>query len=355
LRVFILAVLSTPFFVNIAGPMAIADIEIPTPSVDRIDYSRPEKYIDISPAFGDIAGIRKIGQSLRSSTPRRSISSILKWMGKNLRYDPNVPDKVRNFDSIVDSKVYGGCAEHSVVFAALAKACGIPTVTVKTMDADWIRRFRTTGETDNWSGHVFLEVFFDGRWHLLNATQMELTDNYDRNARIFPGNRYAYDKGPDPFELPLSADWERWKIQTRAYFCKFDLSKLPVAQGDEVDEDSVYIAANSPTCQILANRAVEQGYQPRMTFDTQYEFYLAKAKGKILIETGVGLQICPPAAKFADYLPLNEEEIKRQIDGGKSGIVRKKLQDGTRAVLIYAPDVPRLHELIRTLEIWPAP
>ena len=355
MRVFILAVLSTPFLVNIANPMAKADGEIPTPSVDRIDYSHPEKYINISPAFGDIARIRKIGQSLRSSTPRRSISAILKWMGKNLRYDPNVPDKVRNFDAIVNSKVYGGCAEHSVVFAALAKACAIPTVTVKTMDADWIRRFRTTGETDNWSGHVFLEVFFDGRWQLLNATQMELTDNYDQNARIFPGNRYAYDKGPDPFELPLSADWERWKIQTRAYFSKFDLSKLPVAQGDEVDEDSVYIAADSPTCQILANRAVEQGYQPRMTFNTKYEFYLAKAKGKILIATCVGLQICPPAANYADYLPLNEEEIKAQIDGGKSGVVRKKLQDGTRAVLIYAPDVHKLHELIRTLEIWPTP
>jgi hypothetical protein len=116
------------------------------------------------------------------------------------------------------------------------------------MDADWIRRFRTIGETDKWSGHVFLEVFFDGRWHLLNATQMELTDNSDQNARIVPGNRYAYDKGPNPFELPLSADWERWKIQTRAYFCKFDLSKLPVAQGD----DWTRLASTSPPTLLRA-------------------------------------------------------------------------------------------------------
>jgi transglutaminase-like putative cysteine protease len=189
MRICTLILLVSPFLFNIAGSKAIADGEIPTPSVDRIDYTHPEKYTDISPAFGDVAAIRKIGETLRSSTQKRSIAAILKWMGKNLRYDANVPDGVRNFDAIVTSKVYGGCAEHSVVFAALAKACGIPTVTVKTMDADWIRRFRTTGETDNWSGHVFLEVFFDGTWHLLNATQMELTDNYDHSARIFPGNR----------------------------------------------------------------------------------------------------------------------------------------------------------------------
>jgi hypothetical protein len=247
LRIYISAFLAAPFLATLAGSIAIADGEIPTPSVDRIDYSHPENYTDISPAFGDVAEIRKFGESVRSGTPRRSIAAILKWMGKNLRYDPNVPDIVRNFDAIVKSKVYGGCAEHSVVFAALAKACGIPTVTVKT------------------------------------------------------------------------------------------------------------IAANSPTCQVLANRAVQQGYMPRMTFNTQYEIYLAKARGKILIETCVGRQICPPAAKYANYLPLNEEAIKGQIDGGKSGIVRKKLPDGTRAVLIYAPDLPKLHELIQTLEIWPAP
>jgi hypothetical protein len=91
-----------------------------------------------------------------------------------------------------------------------------------------------------------------------------------------------------------------------------------------------------------------------MTFNTQYDFYLAKAQGKILIETCVSQQTYPPAAKYAKYLPLNEGEIKGLIDGGKSGIVRKKLQDGTRAVLIYAPDVPKLHELIQNLEIWPA-
>jgi hypothetical protein len=68
----------------------------------------------------------------------------------------------------------------------------------------------------------------------------------------------------------------------------------------------------------------------------------------------VSQQTYPPAAKYAKYLPLNEGEIKGLIDGGKSGIVRKKLQDGTRAVLIYAPDVPKLHELIQNLEIWPA-
>jgi hypothetical protein len=103
MRICTLILLVSPFLSNIAGSKAIADGEIPTPSVDRIDYTHPEKYTDISPAFGDVAAIRKIGETLRSSTQKRSIAAILKWMGKNLRYDANVPDGVRNFDAIVTS------------------------------------------------------------------------------------------------------------------------------------------------------------------------------------------------------------------------------------------------------------
>jgi hypothetical protein len=95
------------------------------------------------------------------------------------------------------------------------------------------------GATRNWNGPLFLEVFFDGHWQLLNATEMRLHDDYDPVRRILPGNRYASDKGSDPFQLVLSGDWERWKIQTTTYFTNFDLSKLPLGPGREVDRDQV--------------------------------------------------------------------------------------------------------------------
>jgi hypothetical protein len=60
--------------------------------------------------------------------------------------------------------------------------------------------------------------------------------------RILPGNRYAYDKGGDPFDLVLSSRWELWKKQTRAYFRYFDLSNLPVGQGRTLVSDTKYPA-----------------------------------------------------------------------------------------------------------------
>ena len=56
---------------------------------------------------------------------------------------------------------------------------------------------------------AFLEVFLGGKWQLLNASNLQLYDDYLPSTRILPGNRYAYDKGADPRELVLSPDWER--------------------------------------------------------------------------------------------------------------------------------------------------
>jgi hypothetical protein len=337
-----------------AGSLATAADDIPTPSVDRIDYSHPEKYLEVHPSFGDVEKIREICKSLKAASAEKTLAAIDRWMNNNLKYDPKAGYVARNFDAIVNSKVFGGCAEHSIVFAALARACGIPTVTVKTLDADWIREFVKTGATAQWNGHVFLEVFFDRRWHLLNATQMELHDDYDPAMRILPGNRYAYDKGSDPFQLPLSADWERWKIQTRRYFTNFDVKKLPVGPGRQVgSEDDVYIAADSPVYQAISQRISSLGYRPRTTFNTQYETILPKTKGKILVETCAGKRAVPPVEAYAAYVPLTREEINKRIADGGSGIARKRLTDGTRVVLIYARDVPKLLEVIRTMELWP--
>jgi hypothetical protein len=339
---------------SVAGSLAMPAEPIPTPSVDRIDYAHPEKYLDVYPSFGNVEKIRQIGSSLRSGSAENRIAAIDRWINRNVKYDPNAPNVSRNFDAIVNSNGFGGCADHSVLFSALARACGIPTVTVKTMDADWIREFCKTGATGNWNGHVFLEVFFDGHWHLLNATEMRLHDDYDPGRRILPGNRYAYDKGSDPFQLPLSGDWERWKIQTSTYFANFDVSKLPLGPGREVGaDDFVYIAADSPVYQKISERVLSLGYRPRMSFNTDYETYLPKSKGRILVETCVGNRAVPPVEAYGPYIPLTREEINKRIGDVGSGIARKRLSDGTRVVLLYASDVPKLLELIRTMELWP--
>lgn len=85
-----------------------------------------------------------------------------------------------------------------------------------------------------WQGYVYLEVFLEDHWSLLDAVQRLLYEEYDPTQRLLPGvgvhglsvERYAYDKGGDPHVLVLSLDWDRWHRETETFFGNFDLQLL---------------------------------------------------------------------------------------------------------------------------------
>jgi hypothetical protein len=225
-----------------ADSPAPTDEKIPTPSCDRIDYSHPGVYLPLSAHFGDKQHIMKVAATIAGKTPEEKLASIYKWVHSHLTYKQDSPYEWRDFDRLVHDGNYGGCADYSVVFGSLARACGIPTVWVKTLDAEWIRDFKTLGKEGSWNGHVFLEIYIRERWMLLDDTAMVLYEDYDPKMRILPGERYAYDKGGDPFDLVLSSRWQLWKKETRAWVRDFDLSKLPVGKGRTLVSDTKYPA-----------------------------------------------------------------------------------------------------------------
>ena len=190
--------------------------EPPAPSFDRVQYDRPDDYLVLNESLGSAERIRAAAAPLKRSTPEKTLAAIHKWVNAELKYDAKAAYEYRDFDQACDAKVFGGCADYAVVFTALSRACGIPTVFVKTMDADWIREFRARGKSGSWRGHVFLEVFIDGKWRLLEPGELRIYEDYDpKTRRLLPGERWAYDKGADPKEIVLSPDWERWKIADR--------------------------------------------------------------------------------------------------------------------------------------------
>jgi hypothetical protein len=332
-----------------------AENAVPGPSVDRIDYARPQDYRTLSPSFGDTKQIQGVAATLKADTPERTLAAIGGWIQTNLRYDDRAAYAWRNFDTVLDTRVLGGCADQALVFAALARACGIPAVFVKTMDVDWIREFRATGACTIWRGHVFLEVYLQERWRLLDAAALQLYEEYDPAMRLLPGNRYAYDKGADPYKLLLSLDWERWKQQTAAYFRKFDLARLPVGEGRDVasSPDDVYVAANSPVYQAVVERCRALGHMVRMSFNVDFNQWLAKARGSYLIITCVLDEVVLPETYHGRYLPIPIEELRRKVRADGQGVVRKQACDGTRIVLLYGKDVAALLDVAGRFELSP--
>ena len=338
---------------------------VPAPSFTRVQYDHPDRYLALTESFGDAKLIRDTAAPLKGAAPEASLRNIHAWMQKSLTCDPSLCYAWRKFDDVLETRAYGGCADYAIAFAALARACGIPAVFVKTMDADWIREFRAAGKCQSWRGHVFLEVHLNGKWRLLDPGALTLYDDYATAARILPGPRWAYDKGGDPKALLLSLDWERWKTQTAGHFKNFDVSQLPVAGGIRVGGNAIaddapaqqpargtlYIAADSPVWQAVVKRARARGFSSVQSFNEQFDQYLPKARGGDLVVACVGTRITLPPQHHGEMLPVQPEEIQTRMQKSGAGTARRTLPDGTRVTLVYGPDAESVVGVVKTLEL----
>jgi hypothetical protein len=223
------------------------------------------------------------------------------------------------------------------------------------MDIDWIREFRANrGKCSSWRGHVFLEVFLRGRWVLLDATQLTLYEDYRTSERILPGHRYAYDKGADPYALVLSLRWELWKKVTGDYFANFDLAQLPLAtqEGRSLrDHGGVFVAADRPVYQWVAKRCTDQGHRVRMTFNAEFGKILPRARGNHLILTRVGDRLVLDRAYHDLYLPWSPKELAALAAKASHGVLRRRLDDGTRVYLVYGSDLDAIRRAIDGLTL----
>jgi len=312
----------------------------PAPNFDRVRHADPQAQLALSPKVGDAAKIRSLASQLKADTPETTLASISQWMHRNLKYDERAAYAWRTMDEMLAARTYGGCADHAAVFGTLARAAGIPTIWVKTMDVDWIREFKAAPNAiRSWRGHVFLEVHLDGAWRLLDASAMRLYPSYDVEARLLPGNRLAYDKGGDPFELVLSCRWELWKEQTRRFFSAFDATVLPWSVSkDLLAAWRVWITGNRPMYRYATDACARLGYHVQKSFNQGWETHLPQARGGILIVTCQGAQPVLPETLWSAWLSPEMRAFARGGTAPANGFLRHRLADGTTVILVTGQD-----------------
>jgi len=333
-------------------PTALGPTARSGPRFDRIDYTHPAKYTVLLPSFGKAETILSIAAQVEGATPEQKLRNLSAWVDANLRYDESAAYAWRDVDRMLADGTYRGCADLALLFGAVTRALGLPTVWVKAMDAAWIREFRARGgKVEDWRGHVFLEIFYDGRWVLVDPGPATVQRDYDPRARILPGDRYAYDKGDDPYALVLSMRWDEWRAQTREYFATFDLANLPVPAGSSLFTGGVHVAADRPVWQWLVARCKHLGFDVDASFNTGFDVALPKARGHTLILTVVGEHSVLPSSYWAEYGPVSQEELSRDMKARASGRLDRKLGDGTRVILLFARDLDAMRDEVGKLQI----
>lgn len=106
------------------------------------------------------------------------------------------------------SKRLGGCHDFALVFAAITRVLGYPAVMVDTAGIDWIKN-STAGAKGPYTGHVFVEVYVDGRWILVDATNGTfVADGYDPGNPAIPLGKgyYVMCKGADTWGYGINSN-----------------------------------------------------------------------------------------------------------------------------------------------------
>jgi hypothetical protein len=309
-----------------------------------IDHEDPGPYARIPKSAGDADVIRGIAADLKAETPERTLRRIHGFIADGV---PDVPDPGwspdhRNFDSLVTGFDHHGCASHGLLFANLARACGIPVVYIKSTRHSWIREFVATGRRGSFSGHVFLEVFVKGKWRLLDAQGMRIWDDYDPADPELPGGLLVYEKGWDHVAMVHSTQRDRYIEEALARWKGFDVSKL--RENDAPGRSllpKVYAVTVGGEWRTLGRRI-----PMILSFDRwSWKESHGKVKGNVFIVTSIRGEHEVPEDVAADWLPMSRKEIEKTLEKGPF-VRTRDLADGTRVILLAASDLRAMKELI---------
>ena len=93
---------------------------------------------------------------------------------------------VSTVDGLLAERRMGGCHDYGLVFAAAVRELGYPAVMVDSYSIAWVEQFQA-GSAESHIGHVFVEVYMDGKWTLVDPTNGWYVDEgYDPTQPVLP-------------------------------------------------------------------------------------------------------------------------------------------------------------------------
>jgi hypothetical protein len=167
-----------------------APTPIPTiayqPAFD-IDYAHPDRYL----AQGEQSQISDPTVLDPQRTGDRSMAhlgDIYRWLKREFEaYRAGGKTiGVVTVDQLLEERRLGGCHDHGLVYAAVARELGYPAVMARTASIAWVGQFQA-GEEGPHVGHVFVEVYLDGQWVLVDSTNgWYVAHGYDPADPVIP-------------------------------------------------------------------------------------------------------------------------------------------------------------------------
>jgi hypothetical protein len=152
-----------------------------------IDYAHPELYL-VQGTQSQITDPSVLDDLRTDARSLAHLEEIFHWLKSDFTHygARGQTIGVVTVDDLLANRRLGGCHDFGLVYAALARELGYPAVMVRTVSVAWIKQYQAD-KYESFIGHVFVEVFLDGKWILIDSTNgYFVTDGYDPTNPVIP-------------------------------------------------------------------------------------------------------------------------------------------------------------------------
>ena len=144
----------------------------------------------------------------------------MRWMNKTTQRESNSRDPKKfnkSAEEILKDKLRTGCSDSAVLYSTVARALGIPTMQIQSLDIDWAKKVKNNEEIDGLYGHFYCASYLETmpgkfKWYLIDTDMPQrrvMDENYNPlmefniNDRNIDKNRYAYAYTIDSKEIEI--------------------------------------------------------------------------------------------------------------------------------------------------------
>lgn len=178
-----------------AGTSSGIQTEIFEGYFENVDYSHPDLFLQTGKQTQATIKIRRLANQVKSDiNDLEVIKDIYRVVQEAAPGGANGEKFSKTVDEILKAG-YTGCTDYGLVYAAVARELGIPTVFLQAARIDWIEDYLARNRDMNMiRGHILVELYIDGEWYLVDSTSGKLYLDYDRNNFALPDGYYVFAK-----------------------------------------------------------------------------------------------------------------------------------------------------------------
>ena len=207
--------------------------------VKNVDHSHPSKFSCPTPQTQlSEAAVEMLRQKFPGKMGLEKIGEILRWMRMSFeRYRGRGKWAAkRSAQQIFDSRRLSGCNDWGILLTAILRSLGYPVVFMNAAGIEWARLYRSDPSVE-FSGHVFLEIFINSSWIVMDSVTGEYIEDYDFKDPVIPipkkkaGERgyFVYQKGLDHWSMGVTSIEDNKKIM-RDFALLYPLDSLTVPE-----------------------------------------------------------------------------------------------------------------------------